>query len=504
MKTFYIIHNNEKSDPSTFEKMYRHRRAYQIFYFLCIAIFSLQSCKKFVEVNPPVTSVTGVSIFNSDATAAAVLTGLYTKIVPSNYTQTSLPIMSVYGGLSADELTLWSGITSGTSFNYYKNILSASTNGAELWTFYYVNIFTCNSAIAGMNTSTALTPAVKQQLLGEAYFMRGLFYFYLTNLYGDVPLVLTTDYTKNASMARTPANQVYQQVIADLKNAQNLLSANYLDATLLKVTPNKLRPTKWAATALLSRVYLYYGDLTGDASNYKSAAEQASTLISNSSFSLSPLSGTNSVFKMNSTEAIWQLQPINTGSNTEDAKLFIIPITGLSSTYYVYLSNNLLNSFEPGDNRKTNWISSITVSGTTYYYAYKYQSATLNAPVTEYYMILRLAEQYLIRAEAEAEQGDISDAQSDLNVIRTRAGLPNTTAATQNDLLAAIQHERQIEFFTEMGHRWLDLKRSKAVDAVMTVADPLKGSVWNSYQQLYPLPFSDLQTDPNLKQNTGY
>jgi len=96
------------------------------------------------------------------------------------------------------------------------------------------------------------------------------------------------------------------------------------------------------------------------------------------------------------------------------------------------------------------------------------------------------------------------DAQADLNAIRTRAGLPNTIASTQPALLTAIQHERQVELFTEWGHRWLDLKRTGNIDAVMTIICSQKGSSWSSYQQLYPLPLVDIQMDPNLVQNIGY
>jgi len=192
-------------------------------------------------------------------------------------------------------------------------------------------------------------------------------------------------------------------------------------------------------------------------------------------------------------------------TNTQDAYYFILPSTGPNiSGQSSYLSSNLLNSFETGDNRRTNWVGSVTVAGTTYYYPYKYKANGLNAQVSEYAMMLRLGEQYLIRAEARAQQGNISGSATDLNTIRTRAGLANTAANSQPALLAAITHERQVELFTELGQRWLDLKRNGNVDAIMSVACPLKGGTWNTNQQLYPLPLGDLQKDANLTQNPGY
>ncbi len=165
-----------------------------------------------------------------------------------------------------------------------------------------------------------------------------------------------------------------------------------------------------------------------------------------------------------------------------------------------------MNSFEPGDQRRSNWVDSVIVGSTTYYYPYKYKIGLVNTPTAEYSTILRLGEQYLIRAEAKAQQGNIQGASADLDAIRTRAGLADTAANTQADLLTAIQHERQVELFTEWGHRWLDLKRTGAVDAVMGTggACAAKGGTWNTNWQLYPIPLSELQANPNIKQNQGY
>jgi hypothetical protein len=121
-------------------------------------------------------------------------------------------------------------------------------------------------------------------------------------------------------------------------------------------------------------------------------------------------------------------------------------------------------------------------------------------------MLLRLAEQYLIRAEARAQLNNVNGAQSDLNTIRSRAGLSIIMPNDKNTLLDAILHERKVELFTELGHRWFDLKRTGHVDAVMSIEAPKKinGMGWKSYQQLYPLPLTDLQRDQNLVQNPGY
>jgi hypothetical protein len=124
--------------------------------------------------------------------------------------------------------------------------------------------------------------------------------------------------------------------------------------------------------------------------------------------------------------------------------------------------------------------------------------------VTEYTVVLRLAEQYLIRAEARAQQGNLLDAQADLNIIRSRAGLSDRSINNVDLLLTAIMHERQVELFSEWGHRWLDLKRTNTVNAVMSVITPQKGGTWSSNWAWFPIPQSEIRTNVKLKQNLGY
>src|ERR1044072_1168026 len=138
------------------------------------------------------------------------------------------------------------------------------------------------------------------------------------------------------------------------------------------------------------------------------------------------------------------------------------------STRY-YCSDNLLKAFDSADNRKASWIMLNYYNGQFYSTPYKYKSdfsRSLSAS-REYTMMIRYAEMYLIRAEARASQSKISEAQEDVNVIRSRAGLPNTIASNKNALLDAIAQENRIEFFSEWGHRWFDLKRANTVDQVL-------------------------------------
>jgi len=474
--------------------------------FICLLIIFISSCKKIVEVEAPYTSTSAGNVFKEDNNAIAVVTAIFAQASSSAVFSGSRSI-NLFAGLSSDELTLNSGVTQSNYVAYYINDLVAnqiSSFGSENWQELYNYIYQCNAAIEGLQVSTTLTAAVKQQLLGEAKFLRAFFYFYLVNLYGDVPLALTTDYKVNALLSRTFVSDVYRQIILDLNEAKDLLSADYLDGRLVKYSSNllgeRVRPTKWASLALLSRVYLYAG-------NWAGADSSASVLISNTS--IYDTVSLNNVFLKNSKEAIWQLQPVNSGRNTEDATTFILTTSGPTSNTDrpVYLSDTLLKSFEVGDQRKTQWVNNVVATGTgiNYYYPFKYKNN--GSTVTEYLMALRLGEQYLVRAEARVHLGNISGAKNDLNVIRARARLNPTTANDQTSLLSAILHERQVELFTEWANRWFDLKRTQNVDAIMTVITPKKSNgliQWRSYQQLYPILFSDLAKNHNLIQNSGY
>ncbi|GGC33324.1 membrane protein [Parapedobacter defluvii] len=437
-------------------------------------------------------------MFDDDITAAAVLTGIYTNMCSGPMDAARFVSLSLLGGLSADELTLHSADANPSYVQYYQNSLSASTltQGFDYWSWLYPIIFKANAAIDGLEKSTKLTPIVKQRLLGEAKFIRAFCYFYLVNFYGDTPLVLGVDWKDNAAATRMDGSVVYQQIISDLKDAQRDLSENYLDANVSATTSERVRPNKWAATAMLARVYLYTGDYAG-------AEIEATAVIQQSD--LYGLSSLNDVFLKNSREAIWQLQPILSGANTPEGILFIIPETGPNeNSWPVYLSEDLLGSFEEEDQRKSEWVGNVDVNGITFYYPYKYKVSVFNQPITEYSMVLRLAEQYLIRAEALAQQDKLVEAASDLVAVRGRAGLGDVEATTKSELLDAILHERRIEFFTESGHRWLDLKRTGSVNEVMAEVTPRKGGTWDANWQWYPILQVELEKAPQLIQNSGY
>lgn len=444
---------------------------------------STQSCKKFLDADAPIDQLSSAVVFTEEKTATAAVLGMYTSMMPS------IPIITsggttLYAGLSADELYS-SNISNASSSEFSNNALSP--NNGELvsvfWLRGYNIIYQANACIEGLENNTHISESVRDQLLGEALFNRAFIYYYLVNLFGDVPLLLNTNYEKNSAAPRTTSSIIYDQIINDLKEAQHLLKAAY-------PTTDRVRPNKWTATALLARVYLTLGQW--------SLAEQESSAVINSDDYFLETSLDN-VFLASSMEAIWQLMPVEEGFNTTEGITFVPSVWSSGIPDYP-ITQYLLNAFEVDDVRKASWVASKSVDGDTYYYPFKYKINEYGLPVTEYYTVFRLAEQYLIRAESYAHQEKMDEAKNDLDIIRQRAGLPGTLANTDEELIEAIAQERRIEFFAEWGHRWFDLKRTKKSTEVLGIIKP----GWQATDTLYPIPLSEILANKNLTQNQGY
>ena len=441
---------------------------------------SLFSCRKFVAVDPPTNQVTSETVFTSEATARATVNGIYIQMMndPNQFTS---GLTTFYAGLAADELAPYSP---GNLEEFRLNKISLANHAAlqsGFWQPAYKYIYTANLILEGLAGATTVPAAAREGLMGEARFVRAFCYFYLVNLFGDVPLVTRSNYLDNANLARAPKEIVYQQILDDLKEAQQGLPADH-------PAGEKSKPNKWAATALLARTYLYLKD-------WNNAKEAAGAVLNSGQFSLSPL---KTSFTKNSSEAIWQLQPVNPDLNTYEAWT-LLPSSPTSLPTYT-ITPELLTAFEAGDERKAAWDSAHFYNGSTVHIPSKYKENRYNAPLTEYYTVLRLAEVLLIHAEAAAHLSHTSDALASLNLVRARAGLADLPALAGAPLFQAIEQERRIELFAEWGHRWLDLKRTGRVDAVL---GPIKPT-WSPLAALWPVPQNEINLNPALTQNPGY
>jgi len=475
--------------------------------FLAIGL-TLTSCNKFLEVDAPDTSVNEGNVYENDGTAISAIVGVYTSIVKARVPD----YISYYPELSADNMRILN-VTAAPYLQYSRNILTASDlYAARPWIQFYPIIFTLNAGIEGLTKSLTINPTVKQNLLGQAYFLRAFLYFYLTNFYGDVPLAVTSDYTVNKSLRKAPVENVYAQIIADLKNAQSMLPENYLTSDMMKTysgDEQRVSANKYAATALLARVYLYQKDWSN--------AEAAASEVINKTSLYNASIGLDDVFKKNSKETILALQPVENGYNTTEAELYLLDSDGPTpnSLNSAYLSEEFMDKFQVGDQRKIAWINTNTVEGIPYPYPGKYKRRSFSVTIDEYSILLRLGEQYLIRAEARIQLNRVADAIVDLNVLRDRATDKSETDETKrlkqletslnkDQASTALEYERRVELFAEGAHRWFDLKRSGKIDAVMTPATAAKGGTWSAFKSLYPIPASEIQYNPSLIQNTGY
>jgi hypothetical protein len=477
------------------------REGFQSKIFVFMGLFLMEGCNKLVQVPNPISSVTSNQVFSSDATATAAMLGIYSNMI-RNPTFSSYK-MTYYAGESADELRDATQGNEGVDL-FLSNTLTAigSSNAllADIWQPAYFDIYSANAIIAGVQSSTGIHPQTRAQLLGEAKFIRAFCYFYLTNLFSKVPLDLTTDFNKTVLLSGTPLKVIYQQIISDLHDAA---SSMIEDFSLTNGQP--IRANKWAAVALLARVYLYRGDWEG--------ADSASNAVINSGrFSLVPLPVSpadalpdSDVFVANSKESILQLQPVNNFPNATLEGNFFIPFSSNSSSV-CWLTPQLLGAFEYGDLRWTNWVDSTDYQGSMFYYPFKYKDrAQSGYPSVENYTLLRYAEQFLVRAEAEANLGQLPAAIGDVNVIRKRAGLPLLSdSLPASKVSSAIQQENRIEFFAEWGHRWLDLKRWNLAIGMADTISYKTNLKKDSFQVFYPIPIDETSSDPNLAQNPGY
>jgi starch-binding outer membrane protein, SusD/RagB family len=445
-------------------------------------------CKKLIEIPPnPPTKITQTLQFGDSATTMTAVAGVYSyPSTPTGGFTFNDGYLSVCAGLSSDELTSTVTYTPDPMQLYGYNISPFNGYVASLWQDPYQGIYPVNAVIQGVAGNSNLSTSFITQITAEMKVVRALYYFYMVNMFGGVPLVTSTDYKSSVQLGRASEDSIYALVLSDLTDAQLALSVNYPSS-------GHIRPNLYTVKAFLSKVYLYQ-------KNWQMAFNAADTVINSGLYSLEP--DLNSVFLDGSQEAIWQLPATSPYMATKEAQNFVPYNSSVIPTYPV--TPLLTGAFEAGDQRLGDWIAMSVVntgaSNDTVYYPFKYKVTYPSGGPIEDFMIFRLGELYLIHAEAAAQLGNLPTALSDLNLVRARAGLGASAATTQQQVLAAIMHERQTELFCEWGNRWMDLKRTGTAGSVLSA----EKTGWNPTDTLYPVPNSQLQLNSHLIQNPGY
>ncbi|MDX9774113.1 MAG: RagB/SusD family nutrient uptake outer membrane protein [Bacteroidales bacterium] len=456
-----------------------------IFIIVTTFCFSLLNtgCESFVEPDDPVGQIPQSAVFEDEETATAAVMSLYGSLRDDVILTGGFYGMNVLMGYYADELAYYSTSNESLETFYSHQIVASNNIVKSLWDGAYNLIYMSNSAIEGIEASQNLSSDVKDQLKGEAFFIRAIVHFYLVNLFGDIPYITTTDYLTNMKVSRMATNLVYENILNDLNEAKSLLTDEY-------VSGERIRANNYVVSALMSRIYLY--------TQQWAEADSESTILINASTVFTLEEDLADEFIKGSQSAILQLKSRNEGENTREASVFLFTS---GPPLNMALCPAFVETFDPGDLRRQNWITEISGDGETWYAPYKYKQKEDSDVTMEYSIVLRLAEQYLIRAEARAHSENLPGATEDINVIRSRAGLPDTPASTETEILQAISDERMFELFTEQGHRWFDLKRTEKAEEIIS---PVKAN-WKSTDVLFPVPEAELLLNTNLlPQNSGY
>lgn len=448
--------------------------------FSLLLLLTVSSCSDFLDVKP-LESISDAVTITDQNSALTALRGVYSALASGDYYGTSFQSV---GYLSGDNIQ-WTGSQSQVQEFINHRVNADNSTIAAVWNGIYRTINRANNVLAKVPTVTdpALTTTLKNQYLGEAYAIRALAYFDLARTFGGVPLITspTVKPTDNYGIKRSAQADTYAQVLRDLEAAEPLLPA----------TTDRYRVTQKTVFALKARYYLYQKDyakaddyatrLIGDAANYR-------LLKPFGAFFQSDARGTaesvfeifyNGTTEVNSHRGQWQPQT-NGGTRQwapNDALVTLLNNPAVGGTRSTLIARDNQNR----------WY------GNLYY----------RNPASDPTYIFRIAEAYLIRAEARAQrsaaqQDKLPEALADLNAVRDRAGLTALTVATvttKEAVLLAVENERRVEFALEP-HRWFDLVRTGRAGAVLNVTD--------TNRFILPIPVQQRLSDPALDQNPGY
>ncbi|MES2574039.1 MAG: RagB/SusD family nutrient uptake outer membrane protein [Bacteroidota bacterium] len=453
---------------------------YTILALITISLFA--SCGDILEPEP-LNAVSDANPIYDKISTETALRGVYRQLASSGYYGENYVTLGYFPSGDIKNLTT-GGAANLVNVNFRADDPSFNTS----WVAIYSTINRANHVIAKVPgvQDPLLTPALKSQYIGEAKFIRALAYFDLARAWGGVQIILqpTNSFTDREKVRRSTLSETYAQVLKDLEDAELLLPDGV----------NRIRATKRTVWALRARLHLYKKEW--------SLAEQYATKLIDKPADYTLLKPYSSWFAANvvgTAESIFELEYSAINPSTIRAQMQH-PTKGGT---YRYAPNDkfvqLLNDPAVSGGRKA-LIGSVTQGGTTLWYGNLYY----RLPATDPAYIFRIAEMYLIRAEARAQLENLlgaTGALSDLNKVRDRAEIGPSTATTKADILLAIENERRVEFAWE-GHRWFDLVRTGRAKTVLEALD--SNTKVADHELVFPIPIVQLQLDPLLDPNPFY
>lgn len=483
-----------------------------------IVAFGLSACKKSFIDKVPQSSLTTGNFFKTANDAETSLTGAYATMRNGFYQYNNLLFTD---GRSDNCYVNGDDNTGEWPLENFTYAPSNSKIGGE-WSDLYNMIASANTVLDNVPniTDPALTTTRKNQILAEARFLRAMHYYWLVTEWGPTPLVLTTNYKGNYSPKRASVAEVYAQIVADLQ---------FADANLTATPANGQvgRATKGAADALLAKAYAQMGD-------YTNCLTYCNKVINGGQYSLLPNYGNLwGVANKNNAESIFEIQVTQTGTYYNYGAEIFDYVSSDNWPKRNIGSYDLIQAFAAeGD----------TTNSQRYHATFNWQiaNAAFNMPLNAWNAakpipftnkmpdaggfdspddieLMRYADIILLAAEANNQLGNTAAATTELNQIRTRAGVANTTATTKSDLALAILNERRLELVNE-GTRWNDLLRANANGTIniLTLMNNqhdsngnllkygISGAGVTQTQLLFPIATNELQLNPNLTQNPGY
>jgi len=486
------------------------------YFILILAMFMSVACSKSFLEKAPLDSINTANFFQTKEDAISAINGAYQPLQwPKLYNMR----MWTTDIMAGNSIVGAGGGTDGIETQDEANFVTTTDNAGvlDLWRGPSPGILRCNvilQKVPDMNIDENL----KNRIIGEAKFLRGLYYFILVRFFGDVPLItVPQEPGDDLRPSRTDKAAVYEQIIADLTDAEQLLPprSSYSSSDLG-------RASKGAAAGLLAKVYLTLGQWD----KVVTLANEVESL----GYALNPNYADNfDVDKKNSVESLFEIQYTgNAGEgfwdNTNQAS-WLSTFTGPRNSNMVaggwgwnQPTQEFVDSYEPGDLRKD---VTILYDGcpqfdgmdydpgysTTGYNLRKFlvpksvASSYDNSPMD--FPILRYADVLLMKAEVLNNLGKTSEAEAPLNEVRARAGLPAVTGLSQADFKAKVLHERRMELAFE-GQRWFDLIRVNNGDYGLNFLHSIGKVNATSKFLLLPIPQKEIDANPNLTQNPGY
>jgi hypothetical protein len=451
-------------------------------------VMMLASCSKVLDQDPQITISENIAITNKKGAESAVA-GLYNELQNGSYYGRNFQIISDVSSDIAQSIGTW---------DFYREmdtyvVTSGNTENGNFWYRAYRAINQANNIIANVPGVTNATAAEKSRYMGEAYFVRALALFDLNRVYGGVPGVVGTlgvpvvttpskTITDSSFVARPSLTASYTQVEADLLKALDLLPETYKD--------NRAQVVKAAASALLSRYYLYVNQP-------EKVITYSTQVISDTKYSLLP--SYPAIFEGKLTaESIFELN-FSAADQSGIRNWYFTSALGGRGDLAAHSQYYTEATADPKDTRGKMFARDAV---SNVYYPLKYQKAGNIDNIH----VIRMAEMYLNRAEARLATNDLPGALSDLNAVHRRAGLDALNLTSAGALKEAILKERKLEFAFE-GHRWFDLIRTGQALTKLTQVDRKNGpptSLTTAGRQVLPIPSFEINANKNMLQNEAY